>query len=138
MADTPTPATVPVAAPTPATPPAAAPVAPLAAPPVASSPPTKASVPPTGDPATDAVNNLETAVAVAPALSKAPGAALDAATAGGDVVTSAQALQGQGARHVNAQAAAVVTQAQRTHIPVASSESLKMSAAVSVMMSNRR
>ena len=63
------------------------------------------------------MNNLEAAVAVAPKLSKAPGAALDAATAGGDVVTSAQALQGQGERHVNAQAAAVVTQAHADSHP---------------------
>jgi hypothetical protein len=99
--------------------------APVAAPPVApvapaatQSAPTPAPSDPaasTNDPTQDAVKNLEHAVAVAPKLAKAPGAALDAATAGGNITNSAQALQTQGDRHVIAQAAAVVQQGHPDH-----------------------
>ena len=69
----------------------------------------------TGNPAVDATTNLEHTVAVAPSLTKAPAAALDVATAGGDITSSAQATALQGHRHVAAQTAAVTQQSQPDH-----------------------
>lgn len=72
----------------------------------AASPVAQPPVDNTGDAATTAINNLETALTAAPSLKKAPGAALDVATAGGDVVSSAQAVQQAGDAQVRAAAAA--------------------------------
>jgi hypothetical protein len=76
-----------------------------------SAPPAPAAAAPTDatstpDAASTAISNLETALTAAPSLKKAPGAALDVATAGGDVVSSAQAVQTAGDNQVRAAAAA--------------------------------
>ena len=70
--------------------------------------PTDATAQP--DDTSTAINNLETALTAAPALKKAPGAALDVSTAGGDVVSSAQAVQTAGDNQVRAAAAAHTNQ----------------------------
>ena len=86
---------------------AAAPTAPPVAP--------DAAAAQTNDPVADATTNLTHAVKVAPALLKAPAAAYDVATAGGDIDSSAQAASLQGSRHVAAQTAAVTAQAHSDH-----------------------
>ena len=86
---------------------AAAPTAPPVAP--------DAAAAQTNDPIADATTNLTHAVKVAPALLKAPAAAYDVATAGGDIDSSAQAASLQGSRHVAAQTAAVTAQAHSDH-----------------------
>ena len=100
--------------PSPATPDSAAlAAAPTPTPPVAppAPPPVQDPAASTGNPAQDAITNLTHAASVAPALKSAPAAALDVATAGGDITSSAQAVSVQGSRHVAAQVGATASQA---------------------------
>ena len=75
-------------------------------------PPAPAVPTPPADPAAQAVTNLEHVVGASPKLAKVPGAALDAATGGGNVANSAVAVTHMGNAHVLAQAATAVTQSQ--------------------------
>ncbi len=66
---------------------------------------------PVTDPTLTAIQNMETAVSAAPELQKAPGAAVDVSTAGGNVPAAAQSVAAAGNRQPRAAAAASVNQA---------------------------
>lgn len=70
-----------------------------------------AGAPVVPDPTQNAIGNLEVATQNAPEMQSAPGAAIDVATAGGDVAGSAQAVSAAGNRQARAAAATNVNKA---------------------------